>query len=149
MLVKSLLKTKSNNNGANVVTADAETGVAEIAAMFKKRRIGFALLMERGQPVGTVSERDIIHGLAKFGPAIADKAVGDLMSINIVTCQADDTLDTVRTIMTEQRTRHVLVKDGETICGLLSIGDLIKESLSECQVDTGAMREYIAGQGYQ
>ena len=55
----------------------------------------------------------------------------------------------VRELMTEQRTRHVLVKDGDTVCGVISIGDLIKESLSECEVDSGALREYIAGQGYQ
>jgi CBS domain-containing protein len=51
--------------------------------------------------------------------------------------------------MTEKRTRHVVVMDGERMAGIVSIGDIIKHSLDECQIDTGQMREYITGQGYQ
>jgi CBS domain-containing protein len=55
----------------------------------------------------------------------------------------------VRDLMTSSRTRHVVVMDGYALAGIASIGDIIKHSLSECKVDTGQMRDYITGQGYQ
>ncbi len=70
------------------------------------------------------------------------------MQKQIVTCTSDDYLGKVMALMTEKRTRHVLVMDGETGAGIVSIGDVVKHRLDEAIKDEESMLEYIQGTGY-
>lgn len=144
MFIKTILETK----GADLISVIPGDGVRDVANMFKRERIGFALVRDAKEAVvGSVSERDIVQALAEQGD-ICDLPVADIMTANIVTCDIDDTVDAARDLMTSRRTRHVIVVDDEEMMGIVSIGDIIKHSLNECQLDTGMMREYITGQGY-
>lgn len=145
MFIKTILETK----GADLIAVAPSDGVRNVAKLFKRERIGFALVRDATEAViGSVSERDIIQAMAEQGDVCA-LPVADIMTANIVTCDIDDTVDTARDLMTSRRTRHVIVVDDEKMMGIVSIGDIIKHSLNECQLDTGMMREYITGQGYQ
>lgn len=145
MFVKSILNQKSP---ALISVSPADT-IKTIAALFKRERIGFALVKSADNTlIGSISERDIIHALATSGEVV-DLPVVEIMTTNIVKCRVDDTLESVRQSMTNQRTRHVLAMDGGSAVGIVSIGDLIKHSLDECRIDSGHMMEYINGQGYQ
>ncbi|HEY9163630.1 MAG TPA: CBS domain-containing protein [Magnetovibrio sp.] len=145
MYIHSILETK----GPDLIAVSPGDSVRKVAKLFKAKRIGFALVHSGNHvTVGSVSERDIVQAIAEFGDVIG-LPVADVMTTNVVTCNIDDTTDAVRDLMTTKRTRHVVVMDGAQAVGLVSIGDLIKHSLSECQVDTGMMRAYISGQGYQ
>jgi len=145
MFVKSVLDEK----GPELIKVSEADSVRNVAQLFKTERIGFAIV-ENGQhaPTGTVSERDIVHALATRDD-FADLSAADIMTENIVSIGPDDSLEDVREIMTERRTRHVLVKSGGLLVGIVSIGDLIKHSLAECQIDSVQMRDYINGKGYQ
>lgn len=143
------IKTILNEKGPDLISVSASDAVRKVAKMFKKKRIGFALVCSgRETMVGSVSERDIVQALAGRGD-VKDLPVSEIMTTTIVTCDIDDTVDRVRDLMTTKRTRHVVVMDGQAFAGIASIGDIIKHSLSECKVDTSQMRDYIAGQGYQ
>jgi len=145
MFIKSILETK----GPGLITVSPGDSVRKVAKMFKHERIGFALVNNANQSmVGSVSERDIVQALAAHGD-VGGLPVADIMTTNVVSCDIDDTVDTVRALMTDKRSRHVVVMDGQATAGVVSIGDIIKHSLSECKIDTGLMREYITGQGYQ
>ncbi len=145
MFVKGILDEKSKDL---ITIAESETAQA-VAQLFKTERIGFAIVTgDSSDHVGSVSERDIVHALAENSD-LSTASVTDIMTRNVVTVCPDDTLETVREIMTERRTRHVIVKEGDEVVGVVSIGDLIKHSLAECQIDTSQMREYIGGTGYQ
>ena len=144
MFVKTILDTK----GPELITVSPGDSVRKVAQLFKRERIGFALVKNgNGVLVGTISERDIVQAIAEHGDVYA-LPVADIMTTNVVTCELEDTLDIVRELMTERRTRHVLVKDGQLMHGIVSIGDIIKHSLDECSVDSVQMRDYIAGNGY-
>lgn len=145
MLVKTILDEK----GPAMITASEADDVRKVAQLFKDERIGFAIV-ENGMhiPVGTISERDIVQAIADRGD-LSGLPAAEIMTHNMVTVCSDDTVDTVRELMTERRTRHVLVKDDGELVGIISIGDLIKHSLNECQIDSVQMREYINGKGYQ
>jgi len=145
MYIKTILEAK----GPEMITVSPGDGVRTVAQLFKREHIGFALVEnEAGTLVGTVSERDIVQAMAHHGD-VTGMSVADVMTTNVVTCDLEDSIDTVRELMTEKRTRHVLVMNGGQPEGIVSIGDLIKHSLSECRVDTSMLREYINGQGYQ
>lgn len=143
------IKTILNEKGAELISVAPEDSVHAVAKLFKKERIGFALVRNGLQTtVGSISERDIIQAYAERGD-LRELSVADIMTTNIVTCDIDDTIEVVRDLMTNNRTRHVVVMDGYALAGIASIGDIIKHSLNECKVDTGQMRDYITGHGYQ
>lgn len=145
MSIQSILETK----GSELITVSPGDGLRKVAKLFKERRIGFALVQNGNRvTVGSVSERDIVQAMADLGDVVG-LPVADVMTTNVVVCDIGDTTDAVRELMTAKRTRHVVVMEGAKAVGLVSIGDLIKHSLSECQLDTGLMRAYISGQGYQ
>ena len=95
-------------------------------------------------PVGRV-EPDIVRALDEFGAASLDLPVRDLMSTRIETCSADDTVDSLVVTMTNHRIRHVPVIDGNTIVGIVSIGDVVKHRLEDLELETNVLRDvYIA-----
>jgi len=144
MFVKSILDAKDQK----IITVSPNDLLQHVAYLFKHERIGFAVVIDpEFVQVGTISERDIIHVFADEGD-LREKCVNDVMTTNIVMCGIDESLETVRQLMTEKRTRHVLVEQSGQNVGVVSIGDLIKHSLDECRVDTNQMSNYISGQGY-
>ncbi len=145
MLIKAILDEKS----PEIITVRDTDPVRKAAETFKTEGIGFAVVDNaQGEHIGTVSERDIVQALAKHDN-LADLPVAEIMTTNVVEVSPEDTDESVRELMTERRTRHVLVKNGGDLIGVVSIGDLMKHSLDQCQIDTGQMREYISGTGYQ
>ena len=145
MFIKSILAAKS----PELITVSPGDSVFKVAKLFKAQRIGFAVVSNGNKAVvGSVSERDIVQAMAVRGE-LGGLPVVEIMTPNIVTCDIEDTVDQVRELMTRKRTRHVVVMEGSAMMGVVSIGDIIKHSLSECTVDTGQMRAYITGQGYQ
>lgn len=148
MFIKSVLEAK----GPELIAVSPGDSVCKLAKLFKNERIGFALVNNGNRvTVGSVSERDIVHALAAHGGTggLGGLPVADIMTTNVVTCDIEDSIDHVRELMTNKRTRHVVVMDGKAQAGVVSIGDIIKHSLTECKIDTGQMRQYITGQGYQ
>ncbi|MBF0247522.1 MAG: CBS domain-containing protein [Alphaproteobacteria bacterium] len=145
MFVKSILDEKN----AGVITVKPGDTIRQVAQMFKALKIGFAVVDDGdSECAGCISERDIIHHMAEHGE-FDDVPVSAVMRQALSTVHPDMTLDEVRDLMTTHRTRHVVVCNGESLLGVVSIGDLIKHSLTECRVDTAQMRDYIAGHGYQ
>ena len=74
--------------------------------------------------------------------------VPDIMNPTVATCSAQDTLPVVMSIMTQRRTRHVLVTDGEALVGVVSIGDVVKYRLDESLRTEQVLRDYINGTAY-
>lgn len=146
MHAKAILQSK----GSNVVTVTPEARIDDVARLFKKNRIGFALVRPATGDgfIGTVSERDIIQGLATSGAGVAALPVSRVMTANVVTCAPDASVETMMELMTDKRTRHLVVMDGETLMGLVSIGDVIKSQITHYQHEAQTMREYVNGVGY-
>ena len=145
MFAKDIVRLK----GPDVISVSPDTAVDAAAALFRDQRIGFAIVVnENGAMTGTVSERDIIHGMAVHGSAVGGMTVQKVMTGNIVTCTPDDSVQSVMHQMTKQRTRHVLMMDGDTLSGVVSIGDALKFKLEETEGDADTMRAYIGGKTY-
>ena len=142
MNVDSILKTKGN---VVVTVAPGET-ISVAAAKLKREKIGALVVSEDGIGVsGILSERDIARALADHGAGLGELAVGDLMTRNVITCTPDDTVEELMTTMTEHRIRHLPVMVDGALCGIISIGDVVKNRLEEIQRETESLRAYIAG----
>jgi CBS domain-containing protein len=141
MQVASILASK----GRNVVTAKPDTSIPEIAQLLKAKKIGAAVVVDAGERVvGIISERDLVHGLARHGAHLLEMRVGDLMTRDVVTCGPDLDIDEVMKEMTNSRIRHLPVVEGGRLAGIISIGDAVKNRLDELEDEANQLKRYIA-----
>lgn len=141
------VKTILGEKGFDVFSVLPEDTVLAVLQIFSLRKIGFAIVGDPDRDIqGTVSERDICQAMASG--ANLDTEIKDVMTVNFETCSLDDNLAKIMALMTGQRTRHVLVHEGDGIGGIISIGDVVKHRLDETLRDEVAMRRYIEGTGY-
>ncbi|MGE5147847.1 MAG: CBS domain-containing protein [Candidatus Eiseniibacteriota bacterium] len=133
------------NKGRSVVTAKPGTSIPEIAQVFKSKKIGAAVVVDDGETVvGIISERDLVHGLARHGARLLDMHVGELMTREVKTCGVELDVDAVMKVMTESRFRHLPVIEGGRLAGIVSIGDVVKHRLDELEAEASQLKRYIA-----
>jgi CBS domain-containing protein len=109
--------------------------------------IGALVVSADGRRVdGMVNERDIVRGLNKHGARLMDLRARDVMSEFVPVCSPHDTLRRVMEEMTRTRNRHLPVVDDGRLCGLISIGDVVKNLVEEAELEVGVLRDaYISG----
>lgn len=131
---------------AGTVTIRSDATVAQAVEILAEKNIGALVVSDDGVTVsGILSERDIIRGLNKSGPALLEHRVAAIMVRNVQTVTPADTLHAMLERMTEGRFRHLPVMENERMVGIVSIGDVVKLRLDDLVVETEAMREYISG----
>lgn len=128
---------------SNVISSTVDAPVREAIALLASKRIGAVPIMEGGRIVGIFSERDVIYRLADEGDSCLERPIGEVMTAPAITVERSATVLDALALMTKRRIRHLPVVDGETMCGFISIGDLVKARLDEIQHEAEAMREYI------
>jgi CBS domain-containing protein len=94
-----------------------------------------------GRHVGIISERDLIHGLERFGEMTPALPVGELMSQDRITCQMKDRVHKVLELMTTHRIRHLPVTEGGALIGIVSIGDLVGALIGEKELEVEVLRD--------
>lgn len=143
MLVKQILGSKA---GQGVMWVKPDALVSDAARIMSTNRIGTVVISDDGTAlIGILSERDIVRELGRDGSACLGKTVNNLMTSKVTRCTVSDTADGVLQTMTEGRFRHLPVMDGETMIGLISIGDVVKARLSELSMEKDALEGMIMG----
>ena len=142
MDVAAILKSK----GKDVATARPDAKIAEIARKFRDERIGALVVSADDTKVlGIISERDIVRGLADHGLDLLDMRVAELMTREVSTCAPTDRTGQLMAKMTDRRIRHLPVIDSGALCGIVSIGDVVKIRLDEIESEASALRDYVSG----
>ncbi len=142
MDVASILKSK----GKNVVTARPDAKIAEVVRELKDERIGALVVSEDNiEVLGIISERDIVRGLADHGLDLLDMRVDKLMTREVFTCAPTDRTSQLMAKITDRRIRHLPVIENGALCGIVSIGDVVKVRLDEIESEANALRDYISG----
>ena len=131
--------------GARVVSVSREAPVLEAIRVMAEHHIGAVLVMEGGQLIGIASERDYARKVILQGRSSADTPVAVIMTSPVVCVGPNDTLAECMSIMTEKHIRHLPVIDGEQVVGVISIGDLVKETIEEQKQEISLLQQYIAG----
>lgn len=94
---------------------------------------------------GIISERDIVRRLSTDGAGLLRLTVADVMTRHVVTCSPEDQLTEVMAQMNRWRHRHLPVVDHGRLCGMISIGDVVKQRLAEMSTEAGVLRDmYLA-----
>ncbi|MBX6368862.1 MAG: CBS domain-containing protein [Rhodospirillales bacterium] len=142
MNVETILRTK----GRDVATIGPDATIAEAVRRLGERDVGALVVSEDGLKVdGIISERDIVRGLADHGAALLSTRVGDLMTRRVHACSPEDAIEDLMGMMTQKRIRHLpVIRDG-VLCGIVSIGDVVKNRLDEIEFEASNLRSMIAG----
>ena len=112
--------------GRGVVTIGPEDSIRQALGLLAQHNIGALIVVDnRQQPVGILSERDIVREAARNEGVFA-QPVSALMTRNVVIGAPQDDVQAVAHTMTERRIRHVPVMDQGALVGIVSIGDLVK-----------------------
>jgi CBS domain-containing protein len=142
MNVEAILRSK----GPAVATIKPDETVSSAVDALISRNIGALVVSEDGQSVdGIISERDLVHGLADRGAGLLSLKVAEVMTRRVATCQLSDTVDQLMAEMTNRRIRHFPVVDNGRLCGIVSIGDLVKSRLDEVEYEANSLRSFISG----
>ena len=138
MKVESILKMK----GREVQTVSSDSTVGAAVHKLSTMGIGALVVSDDGQRVdGIVAEREIVRGLAKHGPRLLEVAVRDIMARSIPVCSPQDGIRDAMAVMTRSRNRHLPVVDDGKLCGLISVGDVVKHRLEEMELEASVLRD--------
>jgi CBS domain-containing protein len=130
--------------GKSVFTIRRDATVADAVAMLCEQRVGALVVSEDGEHIeGIVSERDVIRRLNDLHGALVNEAVTAIMSTEVHTCVPEDDIESLMVTMTEHRIRHVPVLCDGVLCGIVSIGDVVKARMDELQKDRDELVDYI------
>jgi len=133
------------HKGSRVVAVTPDETLASAIATLSARRIGAVLVLDANKNlVGILSERDILHAMARRAAEALALRVGDVMTTPVVTCDPDDTVEHVMELMTNGRFRHLPVVRRGDLMGVVSIGDVVKWRLDETRQEAEVLRQYIA-----
>lgn len=133
----------ANRDPSDIIACDISTPVSEVVATLATKRIGAVPVLQDGEVVGIVSERDVIYCLADTGAACLDQPVERIMTSPAITVAPSTPVDDALAMMTRRRFRHFPVVEGGKLVGFISIGDLVKLKMDAVQFEAEALRNYI------
>ena len=129
---------------AGVFSVEEGTMVLHALGLMAKHDIGSLLVTKGGEPVGIFTERDYARKVILLGKASKDTPIKEVMSDKLMVVNLSQTVEQCMALMTDHHVRHlpVTAEDGQVI-GVLSIGDLVKETISEQSFIIGQLEHYI------
>jgi CBS domain-containing protein len=134
-----------NQKGSQVWTISPDATVYEAIQMMADRNVGVLLVTENGKLVGIISERDYTRKVVLRGKTSRHTAVREILSGNVVQVSPAHTVEDCMRLMTQHHIRHLPVLDGETLVGLVSIGDLVNWIISAQSSRIQQLQTYIGG----
>lgn len=132
--------------GTMVHSASTDEPLSDAIARMLEHEISALLVVDHGRGAGMLTERDCLHCLADSGCDATVKTVAEAMTWQLVTVSPSSTLDDCMALMTHRRIRHLPVVEDHRLCGIVSIGDLVKYQLDDQRRDLTFLLEYIHGE---
>jgi CBS domain-containing protein len=141
MNVETILRNKGNR----VATIRSDATIADAVESLRRQGIGALVVSDDGGVDGILSERDIVAALADDGALLLSRPVAEVMTRTVLTCDPQDTVAELMAEMTNRRIRHFPVVEDGKLCGIVSIGDVVKSRLDEIEFEASSLRSFIAG----
>ncbi|MCH6582241.1 MAG: CBS domain-containing protein [Gammaproteobacteria bacterium] len=133
-----------DGKGSDVWSITPDASVLEAIKLMAEKEVGALLVMTGEKPVGIVSERDYARKVILKGRS-QETSIQDIMTTHVVYVSPDQSIEECMALMTEKHIRHLPVMDGERLCGMLSIGDLVKTVIAEQKLVIKELERYISG----
>jgi len=137
--VKQLLEFK----GHDIISIDPNQTVYEAIELLAARQIGALLVIENDKLVGLISERDYARKVILKGKSSKDTLVMDVMARELICVKPEMSVDECMALMTEKRVRHLPVMDNGKLLGIVTIGDAVRQIISERDFTIQQLEKYI------
>ncbi|MBI3375118.1 MAG: CBS domain-containing protein [Betaproteobacteria bacterium] len=137
--IRELLQAKSRG----LCTIGPEAHVLDALKLMADKDIGALLVVENDKLVGIISERDYARKVILHGKSSHDTPVKDIMTEHVICVKPGNTVEECMALMSDKHFRHLPVIENEKLIGVLSIGDLVKETISEQQFMIKQLESYI------
>jgi CBS domain-containing protein len=140
--VAQILKSKPEKA---VHTISPAASVLDAVRLMAAKNVGGLLVLEGGNVAGVVTERDLARKAFLMAKPPQDTPVREIMTSPVMYVSPERTSEECMALMTENRFRHLPVMDKGRLVGLVSIGDLVKDVISEQKFIIEQLEHYIAG----
>ena len=132
--------------GKRVETISSSASVHDLVNSLNSHHVGALVVSRDGKKIdGIVSERDVVRAMPGKLDQLVVMHVRDIMTVEVHTCTPDSTIAELMIMMTELRIRHVpVVDDSGLLLSIVSIGDVVKNHVSELDSERQALRDYVA-----
>jgi len=137
--VRQLIQGKTRG----LCTIGPDAHVFDALKVMAEKDIGALPVVEGGRLAGIISERDYARKVILHGKSSHDTPVRDIMTEHVVCVRLANTVEECMALMTDKRVRHLPVVENDQLIGVLSIGDLVKETISEQQLTIKQLETYI------
>jgi CBS domain-containing protein len=141
--VAHILKSKADQRVYSIAPA---ASVLDAVKLMAEKNIGALVVMEGEKIVGIITERDYARKIVLMARSSKDTPVRDIMTPAAMYVSPVQTSEECMALMTENRVRHLLVVDSARLIGLISIGDLVKDIISEQKFIIEQLEHYITGE---
>lgn len=138
--VKQILGNKQSNE---IWSVAPDATVYEAIAIMADKRAGALIVMDGSALKGIISERDYTREVILKGRSSKTTLVGEIMSDRVITVTPAQGVRASLALMTEYRIRHLPVVEEEIVCGMVSIGDLVKDVIDDQQATIEQLENYI------
>lgn len=140
--VAEILRAKPH---AAIYSVSPDTTVLDAVKLLAEKGIGALVVLDKGRLVGIVSERDYVRKVALAERSLLNTKISEIMTREVISVGPRDSVQYCMELMTERRLRHLpVLAEGELI-GLLSIGDLVKQTIDDQASLIQQLEQYIRG----
>ncbi len=139
--VRQILQTK----GTALWTISPECTILDALKLMAEKNVGALLVVQEEQLMGIFSERDYARNVVLKGRTVEDTTVSDIMTSRVVYVRPNQTTEECMALMTDKHIRHLPVLEGERLIGIISIGDVVKEIISDQEFTIRNLEGYITG----
>ena len=143
--VRDILQRK----GTEVWSVTPETTVIDALKLMAEKNIGAVLVLDEDRVAGVLSERDYARKVILQGRTSQDTTAREIMSERVVGVEPQQTVEECMALMTDKRIRHLPVVEGGEVIGVVSIGDIVKNIISEQEFLIEQLEHYITGTPYR
>ena len=133
-----------NEKGHNIFTVGPDETVFDAISKMAKENIGSLVVCEGTKPIGIITERHYARNVFLKGRASPSTLVRDVMETQVLFARPDQTADECMAVMSDKRVRHLPVMDQGKLIGIISIGDLVKNIISDQKFTIDQLIHYIS-----
>ena len=134
-----------DSKGRDVLSIGPDASVLDAIKLMSDKGIGALVVMDGDSMAGIVTERDYARKVILKGRASDTTPVRDIMSVDVVTTSSHESVEKCMNTVTDLRIRHLPVVDNGKVCGIISIGDLVKAIIADQQHAIEQLEHYISG----
>lgn len=140
--VRQIIKTK----GTDVWSVSSTAMIYEALEIMADKKVGALLVIDEGNVVGIISERDYARKVILTGKSSKETPVSAIMTSKLIVVPPEETVENCMAIMTNKRIRHLPVMVEDNLLGIVSIGDVVKSIITEQGLLIDHLTNYITGQ---